>query len=258
MHEAKNAFYEKLLKWFDNYVDEYDNKDEYIQLSMDLKRNHTKRVVEVNEEICKREGLDKKTTTLGNIIALLHDIGRFEQFTKYKTFNDHESLDHGALGVQIIKEEKIIEELPQEEQEIILSAVLHHNKKKLPKKLSEQEKLFCTLIRDADKIDIMHLIIKGIEGKENHLKKLLAKLTNEGYNEKITTILQEEEKVDKKEVKSITDYILFIAAWTYDINYQTTKKIIKEKKYLQKLFKQIPASEQEKTKALQEKLIKAN
>ena len=43
------------------------------------------------------------------LIGLLHDIARFEQYTKYKTFRDSISIDHGDLGVEILFEEKEIE-----------------------------------------------------------------------------------------------------------------------------------------------------
>ena len=36
-----------------------------------------------------------KEIELAGLIGLLHDIARFEQFTKYQTFNDRLSFDHG-------------------------------------------------------------------------------------------------------------------------------------------------------------------
>jgi hypothetical protein len=39
-------------------------------------------------------------TRLAEAIGLCHDVGRFRQVTVYRTFRDHDSVDHGRLGVE--------------------------------------------------------------------------------------------------------------------------------------------------------------
>lgn len=38
------------------------------------------------------------------MIGLFHDVGRFYQFTVYRTFNDALSENHAKLGLKVIKD----------------------------------------------------------------------------------------------------------------------------------------------------------
>ena len=60
---------------FEAYLDEYDREDEKIK----LKIVHTYGVVKSAREIGKRMHLNEEDQQLAELIALLHDIGRFEQ-----------------------------------------------------------------------------------------------------------------------------------------------------------------------------------
>ena len=43
---------------------------------------------------------------IAEAVALLHDVGRFEQYKRYGTFNDRKSVNHAALGVEIMKKNR--------------------------------------------------------------------------------------------------------------------------------------------------------
>ena len=60
---------------FDAYLDQFDRTDEKIR----LKIIHTDGVVRYMTEICRRMGMPEEERRLAELIALLHDIGRFEQ-----------------------------------------------------------------------------------------------------------------------------------------------------------------------------------
>ena len=60
-------------------------------------------------------GLSGEALYMAETAALLHDIGRFEQFHRYKTFSDARSEDHAALGVDAIKEEGLLQSIDNEE-----------------------------------------------------------------------------------------------------------------------------------------------
>ena len=51
-----------------------------------LKIVHTYGVVKQSEEIAKRMRLSEEDTELARMIALLHDIGRFEQLKRFDSF----------------------------------------------------------------------------------------------------------------------------------------------------------------------------
>jgi hypothetical protein len=91
-------------------------------------------------------------------IALFHDIGRFYQFSHYKTFSDFASENHAKLSIKILEEEKILDTIPEQEKKLILKAISYHNVYKLPVKESKACLMFSQLIRDADKIDIFKVL----------------------------------------------------------------------------------------------------
>ena len=90
---------EKAKKEFEIFVQQYDLENEKIK----RKFGHSFRVMEKAGQIAKSLSLPNEEIELSKLIGLLHDIGRFEQERIYKTFKDHESIDHGDLGVEILK-----------------------------------------------------------------------------------------------------------------------------------------------------------
>ncbi|MDY5618809.1 HD domain-containing protein [Faecalicatena sp.] len=67
---------------FENYLDSYDRDDVKIR----LKIVHTYGVVEQSKEIARRMHLSDEDSRLAQLIALLHDIGRFEQLKQFDSF----------------------------------------------------------------------------------------------------------------------------------------------------------------------------
>ena len=76
---------------FIKYTENYDLTDE----NLDGKQKHSLRVMQISEEIARDLKLNQEEIKLAALIGLLHDIARFEQYTKYKTFRDLDSIDHG-------------------------------------------------------------------------------------------------------------------------------------------------------------------
>ena len=91
------TFIPELKNRFEQYVKQFASPDPNIQAALDLKQAHTRRVCEAIVDI----GED---LLMAEATALLHDIGRFEQFRRYKTFSDARSENHALLGVKVIQE----------------------------------------------------------------------------------------------------------------------------------------------------------
>ena len=70
--------YTDAKKEFEHYLDGYDRNNDKVR----LKIIHTYGVVHDMEDICRRMNLSLEDTELAKIIALLHDIGRFEQLKR--------------------------------------------------------------------------------------------------------------------------------------------------------------------------------
>ena len=90
-------------KIFAGYLKQYDTKNEKIR----LKIVHTYGVTDAARLISKGLGLSDEDTALALHIALLHDIGRFEQLKKYDSFDDS-IVPHAELSLSILFEDHLI------------------------------------------------------------------------------------------------------------------------------------------------------
>ena len=88
---------------FQEYLKDYDQNNDKVK----LKIVHTYGVVRQAEEISRRKNLSPEDTELSKIIALLHDIGRFEQLKRFDSF-EPATMDHAAYGVEILFHEGLI------------------------------------------------------------------------------------------------------------------------------------------------------
>ena len=217
-------------KEFLNYVSKYDATNFHIKGKID----HSIRVMAISVQIAESLKLSKEDIDLATLIGLLHDIGRFEQRRIYNTFNDHESIDHGDYGVEILKKDDYLRKYIKEEayDDIIFTAIKNHNKLQIEEGLDDRKILFCKIIRDADKIDIIYqsnFIAWG--GYED-------KIENAIITKDIVKPLLEHRMINRKtELKKI-EYPLncFIGnfGFIFDINYKESFKIFKEKDYYNK------------------------
>ena len=87
---------------FINFINNsYDLNDEKIK----HKLNHTFHVVDNARYLCDKMNIDNENKEIALIIALLHDIGRFDQAKELKSFReDINKYDHSTLGVKLLLE----------------------------------------------------------------------------------------------------------------------------------------------------------
>ena len=224
---------------FMKYTNNYDIENENIE----RKIYHSLRVMEISKKIATNMGLENEKIELATLIGLLHDIGRFEQFKIYQTYSDLESIDHGDLGADILKQNNFIRNFIKEAKydEIILKSVQNHNKYKIADDLNKEEKLFCKIVRDADKIDILYEAIeifwkKGREEIQNDL--ISDKVYNEFLNKKLI-------KKDKNMKKNGIDKLVLMLAFVFDINFHESLEILKKEDYLNKILNNFDSKRQD-------------
>ena len=149
---------DRVIREFRAYTSFYNIEDPKVRLKVE----HTGRVAEISERIAAELGLCKTDVDLSWLNGMLHDIGRFEQVRRYGTFIDAASVNHAQLGADILFREGLIRRfLPEAEVEtdrLVEKAVRLHNLLELPEDLTEREILFCRILRDADKVDILRIM----------------------------------------------------------------------------------------------------
>jgi hypothetical protein len=233
-------------KWFLDYVAQFSSLDTFIQDNIKLKIEHTERVCENILLLAKAEKMAEEGYKLAETIALFHDLGRFEQFTKYKTFKDSESENHALLSVKILKETRILSRLPVKERNLILKAVQYHNLIEIPEcaKSSKNLLFYSKLIRDADKLDILKLICDDyVEKSKNPALDFGLPDTPECSKSIVTDILNNR-MAKIGDVRNQTDIKLLRLSWIFDINFPATFAILKEQQYLNTILSSMPDTEE--------------
>lgn len=219
---------EKAEEEFKRYTSNYNMDESHIA----RKVYHTFRVEELCGKIAISLGMSEEEINLAKLIGLLHDIARFEQYTRYKTYDDLKNIDHGDFGVEILENSSYIRKYIKTEKydQIILKAIKNHNKYSIDSGITEKERIYCEIIRDADKLDIIY---QATCQMWNDMKVDIEE-------QDITTIVIEQflskKTIDKKYIKNDIDKIIVVFAFIYDFNIKDSYKIIKENKYIDKII----------------------
>lgn len=214
---------------FDEYAMKYDMSIKEIA----YKYNHSYRVVHQSEEISRSIKLDEEEKDLASLIALLHDIARFEQWKRFKSFNDTKEFDHGDEGVKILFEDGLINKFTSKASDysIIKSAIKYHNKYQIPSSLSVRETLHSRIIRDADKIDIIYAM------STNKLINIAD--DNSEISEKVKEEFFNHNEIKKELTKTKNDKIILMLALIYDLNYEYSKNRILDEEYLERILENL-------------------
>lgn len=217
---------EKAKEEFLKYTENYDLNNSHII----GKQKHSLRVMEISEQIAKGLNLTQEEIELATLIGLLHDIARFEQYTRYQTFKDFISIDHGDLGVEILNKDirKYIE--TDKYDEIIKLAIKNHNKYAIEKGLTKEQELFAKIVRDADKIDIIYEAVEMFwKGKEDEIE-------NSNITKKVLEQFRNNKQIDKFTKETAIDEVISVIAFIFDINFKTSLEIIKNNNYIDKVL----------------------
>ncbi len=150
--------------WFEVYTKQFCTGVERIDSAISLKVKHTKDVVREILDIAYPLQLDAEHHFPAEVVAILLDIGRFEQYIRYHTYSDQSSEDHAKLGLEVMSRTGVINRLSKDEQELVRNVVVHHNQASLPNSDNEKFLLILKLLRDADKISILQAVTEHYAG----------------------------------------------------------------------------------------------
>jgi len=231
------SLFPRLRDWFEDYVTRFSSDDPIVQENMDLKAEHTRRVCEATRDIGASLDLSREDLCIAEASALLHDIGRFEQYSRYRTFSDYRSEDHAALGVKIIQAKPVLDGLEPAASDIIVRAVKYHNRAALPVGEGERCLFFLKLLRDADKLDIWRVVTEYYQNAENKRNRIIElNLPDvELVSDSVYEALMNGKLVQMADLKTLQDFKLLQIGWIYDVNFPRTFQIVREKKYLEKI-----------------------
>ncbi len=246
-----------VINAFAEYVRNYDPSDEKIKLKID----HTYRVAGLCQRIAESLGLSEPDVDIAWLLGMLHDIGRFEQIRRFGTFNDVQSVDHAEFGADLLFKEGLIRKFAEgyyeecelarsgnEEAEQIIKnnehhnkdtgllemAIRQHNKYRVKEDLTERQRMFCDILRDADKVDIFKV-------NADIPMEIIYDVTTEELNNGIITKEVLESFYKKKTVlksvrKSAVDHIVGHISLLFELVYKESYRQAKEQGYVYKLL----------------------
>ncbi len=210
-------------------------------LNFELKKEHSLRVMEQARELASYHGFDPQSCFLTSLAGLFHDLGRFEQYWLYRTFNDKISVNHALLSTKILHREKVLKKLSTPDKRCVLLAVLYHNRKSLPRTLNPGISAVAGAVRDADKLDIYPVIMFHIsrDSKDSNTVTLDLEEGN-GISPEILEQVRSGSLADYNRMRYKNDFLLLMSSWIYDLNYAYSCRRVLEKGYLDDIFAMLP------------------
>jgi putative nucleotidyltransferase with HDIG domain len=238
--------------WFTNFVKSYYSPNIEDRRNINLKEEHTLNVCKNILEIVRELNLNEDDVMLAETIALFHDIGRFPQYDKYRTFRDGISVNHGYLGAQTLIEKKILNSLPDDEQKLIIKAVRFHNAFSIPKKERQDIVFFIKLIRDADKLDIWRVFVDYYDSREEERATAagLGLPDTSVYSKDVLSYIFKKEVASQYKLKTLNDFKLMQLTWVYDLNFKTSYKLLSERGYIDRIISYLPQDKEIKKVSL--------
>ncbi len=211
-------------------------------LPLEIKREHTAQVTQLTSRIVTaRNGFSLTSGRAALLAALYHDIGRFPQFDRWKTFSDAHSIDHGSLGVQVLKQEGFLDDEPDEVYRTVLAAVGLHNAYKLPAELDPKTALVTHAVRDADKIDIFRVLAKYFDTPDpagevtlhvrNEPKSWSAHVANGILAGKVPSYA---------DLVYVNDFRMLLVSWLRDLHFADSRYILAHSGYVEVVLGGLP------------------
>lgn len=235
-------FDNKCRQFFDSFLLFYTGWNKGQAGKVELKRQHCLRVSELSGKIAGSLRLELEEVALARIIGLLHDLGRFPQLLKFNTYDDTISGDHAAMAIDEMEHASLLQGIDPEYAHLIRVAVYQHNKQELPENLSQRERLFCNILRDADKLDNLDEITSDFSfaSKSDQLAQHWNLPRGKGISEGVATAVKSGRTVTWEDLRTFDDFKVMQLSWVYGLNFKASFRILANGRYVDKIYGSLP------------------
>jgi hypothetical protein len=221
-----------MLGWVEKYIETFYTEDEGVHENILLKQEHTKYVVEHSQSLAKVLDFNRHDEILSMMIGLFHDIGRFKQYSVYKTFNDRRSENHALLGLKEIANLELLSKLSEDDREVFTFAIANHNAIEIAETKNERAILFAKVIRDADKLDIYRVLEPTLEPSDGT-----------GYSDKFIQSFLNGQQCDYSDIKTQDDRKLVRLLWIYNIYFAWTIREVIARGHVEHILSCLPKTD---------------
>jgi hypothetical protein len=232
----------ELRIWFEDYLKSFPLEDPDLKYNISLKKDHTIHVCDEIVGLGQDLGLKKKDLVLAEIMALFHDIGRFEQYLLYRTFVDAKSVNHALFGVEILRDKDVLALLDDPTKDLILRVISCHNAATLPENEDSRCIFFAKLLRDADKLDIYRVVTDYYTDKDGMSSRAL-ELDLPDLPETSQHVLEDfmaQKVINHAQLRTLNDFKILQLAWIFDINFTPTLRRVRDRGYLEAIRGSLP------------------
>ncbi|GFM33422.1 HD domain-containing protein [Desulfovibrio subterraneus] len=233
--------------WFEAWTAGYLTDDEQDNRYIELKRNHTMRVLENARRIVGTLDMPEHVARTALLAALYHDVGRFPQYAQYRTFSDQRSVNHGILGCKTLRRLGVLNGGSRNEaalcesrstQANVLASVAMHNRFRVPSGISSALRAVTDVVRDSDKIDIFPVMIATFtrDGSENDVVTLHLEEKEGAWSPGILESLRERRLASYKDMRYVNDFKLLLGSWVFELNYAESRLMLRERGLVEALL----------------------
>lgn len=214
-------------------------------LPLQVKLTHTRQVLANAAILVKaREHplLVGDTARAALLAALYHDVARFEQFTRYGTFRDADSVNHGALGAQIIRRQGFLDTEPPYIRRLARIGVCLHNRYRLPK-LGTVEGVVTAVVRDADKIDIFRVMAQHLNAAVPSGDVLLhVKNEPDAWSPAVADMIMHGQVPNYADLHYVNDFRMLLVSWLRDLGFSGSCRRLAETGTVEPVLQGLPDS----------------
>ncbi len=223
---------ERVKAEFAAYVANYDASDSKVS----LKIIHTDHVAAMCDAVSDSLHLSDEDRDTAWLSGMLHDIGRFEQLRRYGTFFDRKSVNHAALSADLLFRDGLIDRFTEDHSRdaLIEKVIRLHNVFRLPDVLTEREKMFCDILRDADKIDIIRV------NRETPMSEIYDLPEEAFYTTPISDRVYEDAlnktNVNRENSRTAVDYLIGHICFVFGLVYPESFRQVSRQGYLDQML----------------------
>ncbi|GFK92597.1 hypothetical protein NNJEOMEG_00422 [Fundidesulfovibrio magnetotacticus] len=230
------------IRWFEEYVAGFLTGNPEDDHHLQLKREHSLKVLDEARAITPTLGLDAAAERAAHLAALLHDAGRFPQYRAYKTFRDSQSVDHGLLGARTLRVEGVPDVRDARVRALVRGAVALHNRRALPPFASPELALLARIVRDADKLDIVRIMLDHLRpgGQRSDVVVLHLEEDPERFSPAIVEQIMAGRIGDYSAMRTCNDFVLLLLSWVHDLNFAASRRAFRLRGHADELLGLLP------------------
>ncbi len=238
--------YKDIESWFEGYAQRILAGNVEVQDNIELKKKHILKAVDLTVHLAgtmdKYADLD---ITAAKIVAIAQHLARFNDFAKATTGEEVLGEKNIDACIAIIEEEKVLEELSEEQKNTVLECLKYVDSNTFPKSLSEEVISIVKLVSDACKVSALEVVSEyyGLE-RQGTNKIIEFNLPNKfEISAKLQKRIMDDRVAEAKDVHSIKDLKLMQMSWVFALNFKESYKIVYNKSYVKKIYETLPKSD---------------